>query len=182
MGIFDKLISEGAKALKEVATEENKEKAASFLNELKGNLENVAGELKEQLKDVDLEGLKQSLKTGADTARAEAKQEYFEEDGRDCKEKILEVLAKEFPQYTVREDVSPSELGGEGKFMNYSLVVSEGEVPKLVMMLIGKTTTAHREYRWAREIAEKKGIPFLNFVVHYPNTVPYITERLRKYL
>ena len=92
------------------------------------------------------------------------------------------MLANEFPQYTVREEVSAREMGGEGKFMNYSIVVYEGEAPKLVMMLIGKTTTSHREYRWAREFAEKNGITFLNFIKHDPNTIPYITDRLHKYL
>jgi len=94
----------------------------------------------------------------------------------------LEVLANEFPQYKVRENVSPKELGGEGRFMDYSIVICDGESPKLILMLIGKTTTAHREYRWSREEAEKRGIPFLNFVEHYPNTTEYISDRLHKYL
>ena len=56
------------------------------------------------------------------------------------------------------------------------------ETPKLLIMLIGKTTTSHREYRWSREVAEAKGIPFINFIRHYPNRVDYIRQRLHKYL
>ena len=66
--------------------------------------------------------------------------------------------------------------------MDYSIGVYSGEDPKLFIMLIGKTTTSHREYRWSREEAEKRGYPFINFIVHYPNTPAYISERLHKYL
>ena len=104
------------------------------------------------------------------------------EDGTTARERILKVLAEEFPAYTVKENVSPTEFGGTGKFMNYSIVVYDGAAPKLVMMLIGKTTTTHREYRWSREEAEKRGITFINFIEHYPNTPEYISQRLHKYL
>ena len=35
-------------------------------------------------------------------------------------------------------------------------------------MVISKTTTAHREYRWTREEAKKQGITLINFVDHFP--------------
>ena len=190
MGIFDKLLKEGAEVLKEVASEENKEKASALFSDLKANLEEAT---KEVLSDENKEKaasffneLKQSLSSqDADTKEPEIKEEYLTEDENDtrsCREKILEVLRTQFPQYAVKEDVSPTSIGGSGRFMDYSIVVYDGETPKLIMMIIGKTTTAHREYRWSRQEAEKRGYAFINFIEHYPNTPEYISDRLHRYL
>ncbi|MBR3150407.1 MAG: hypothetical protein IKF46_00305 [Erysipelotrichaceae bacterium] len=177
MGLLDKLLKEGAEALKEIATEENKEKAAALFNSLKDTINEHADELKKAVDEFQTEAQKKE-------AEETKKDEYLKEteDGLTSRQRILNVLANEFPQYKVRENVSPKELGGEGRFMDYSIVICDGESPKLILMLIGKTTTAHREYRWSREEAEKRGIPFLNFVEHYPNTTEYISDRLHKYL
>ena len=167
MGLFDELLKKGKEAIEdvvnEVATDENKEKLNSFFQNLKQNAEEFRQELSQ---------------------KEENQQEYYEEvtDGTTSRERILSVLATEFPQYTVEENVSPKSFGGTGRFMDYSMVVSLDGAPKLVIMLIGKTTTAHREYRWSRQLAEERGYTFLNFVEHYPNTIPYITDRLHKYL
>ena len=182
MGLLDKLIKEGAEAIKDIASEENKEKASSLLNSLKDTLEEHADGLK---KAVD--GLKNDLGVkddgNASTGSAYIPEDYDNyEDSKSAREKILEVLASEFPEYTVRENVSPTEIGGTGKFMNYSMVICKEGTPKLFIMIIGKTTTAHREYRWSREEAEKRGYTFLNFVEHYPNTEQYLKDRLHKYL
>ena len=107
---------------------------------------------------------------------------YYDYDGRPCRDKILEVLALEFPQYTVYENINPRDLGGEGRFMDYSIAVCEGNVIRLVIMIVGKTTCTHREYRWSKEFAKKHRIIFLNFVRHFPNSIPYIRDRLHQYL
>ncbi len=109
-------------------------------------------------------------------------QPSYEDDGLPCRDKILQVLADEFPEYTVYEDVSPATLGGTGKFMNYSIVVAKDSEIKLVIMIIGKTTASHREYRWSKEFALNHGVTFLNFIRHYPNTLDYISHRLHQYL
>ena len=171
MGLFDKLLKEGQKMIEEAVTEENKEKAAAFLNNLKDNLEEKAGEFKQYPEEKN--------------EQAEQEETYYtpdEEDTRTCREKILGVLQEEFPAYTVKENVSPRELGGTGRFMDYSIVVYDGAQVRLIMMLIGKTTTSHREYRWSREFAESRGYAFINFIKHYPNRNDYISQRLHKYL
>ena len=190
MGLFDNLIKEGAKALKEATSEENKEKASNLFNSFKQNIEDVTSNV---LSDEDKEkassffnNLKESLNSKSNSEKQmEQKPEYFEEDESDertCREKVLTVLQEEFAEYEVRENVSPLTIGGQGKFMNYSIGVYKDNVPKLFIMLIGKTTASHREYRWSRQEAEKNGIEFINFINHYPNTIPYITDRLHKYL
>ena len=119
MGLLDKLVKEGTEILKEVATEENKEKAADLLNSLKGAFEEHKDELKQFAESFQME-----------TKTEEYKESYFEEvdDGKDCRERILEVLANEFPQYAVKENVSPTTIGGTGRFMDYSIVVYENDI------------------------------------------------------
>ena len=176
----NKVLEEGKKVVQEVATEENKEKARDFFNTLGEKLGDVAEDVKQKMDDlgIDLNELKKEEETHYE-------EDYFEEqpeDNVDARTKILDVLKNEFPQYEVREDVSPTTIGGTGRFMNYSIGVYDNGVPKMFIMLIGKTTTSHREYRWSREEAEKNGITFLNFIKHYPNRTGYISERLHKYL
>ena len=192
MGLLDKIISEGAKAVKDAVSEENKEKASEFLGSLKGKLEEQAGDFKKAVDDFKAEVEKEtgvpfsglsSGSSGDSTGSSYIPEDYDPyDDPKTCREKILEVIADEFPKYEVRENVSPAEIGGTGKFMNYSIVVYDGAAPKLFIMIIGKTTTTHREYRWSRQEAEKRGYTFLNFVEHYPNTPEYIKDRLHKYL
>ena len=92
---------------------------------------------------------------------------------------ILAGKEKERPQQAEVLAVGP---GGTGRFMDYDIVVYDGTQPKLVIMIIGKTTTSHREYRWSREEAEKRGCDFFNFIDHYPNRPEYITKRLHTVL
>lgn len=180
MGLFDKLMKEGMKVINDVTSEENKEKASAIFGNLKEGLDDVIQQAKE-----NGGGAGTSFDADRTAPVQDAMADAYKEDaadGRTCREKILQVLSDEFGQYSVREQVSPTEIGGTGRFMDYSIVVYDGDTPKLIMMLIGKTTTAHREYRWSREAAENRGYTFLNFVEHYPNTIEYITDRLHKYL
>ena len=176
MGLFDKLLKEGLDAVREVVSEENKEKAKDLL----GNLKEAFGDELDTLKKaVDEYKAEQQEKK-----ENELPESYYEEveDGKTARQRILDVLEEEFPQYEVYENVSPVDLGGEGRFMNYSIVVCQENEVKLLIMLIGKTTTAHREYRWSRQFAEDHGIEFINFIEHYPNHPEYIKQRLHKYL
>lgn len=190
MGLFDKLIKEGSDLFKDLTSDENKEKASSFFNSLKETLEEHKDDLKDAVQSMKEEAEKEGVAghTGyvipSGNAASQAPASLWEEveDGLTCRERILKTLAEEFPAYAVKENVSPATVGGTGRFMNWSIVVYEGDAPKLVMMLIGKTTKAHREYRWSREAAESRGIAFINFVEHFPNRPEYISERLHKYL
>ena len=111
-----------------------------------------------------------------------ADEAIYEEDGEPCDKKIRECLASEFPQYTVKENVSPTTIGGTGKFMDYSFGIYDSDKPKLFIMLVGKTTCSTRLYRWSKEQAAAAGVTMINFVKHYPNNPEYIKERLHKYL
>lgn len=206
MGLFDKILKEGKELVEGVATEENKEKVSSFFKKVGSGLEEAANTVKEKIDEVNTEENKEKVSSFFKKVESGIKEQFkdvdfdamkkeqnkpmeFTEEQLDeenntltCEQKILDCLATKFPQYEVLKDVSPASMGGTGRFMNYSIVVCQGDAVKLCIMLIGKTTTAHREYRWSREFAEKNGIPFINFVRHFPNLPEYIEQRLHKYL
>lgn len=193
MGILDKIIKEGKELIDNVATEENKEKALDFLNTVKEGLQDVAKDVKENVSDFadDVKNTVGDLSDGVKNKLDEIKleeevestyYEYDENDNRSAREKILTVLKEKFPEYKVEEEYSPTIMGGVGRFMNYSILVFKEDKPVLAIMLIGKTTTSHREYRWSRDFAKEKGITFINFINHYPNREEYIEQRLKNYL
>jgi len=161
MGLLDRLIA-GVKKLGDTAEEQ-----------LQKEIEKATG------KDATSE---QVTSATAPSTAAPASGGLYEYDGRDAAEKIREVLANEFPGLEVKEMVSPLSLGGEGKFRNFDFAVYAAGQPKLFIMMIDKTTCASREYRWSKEQAEKAGVTLINFRRNEPNSVPYITQRLHKYL
>ena len=195
MGLLDKLLKEGKETIESLASEENKEKISDAFSDLKNKAEELGKEITSDENKEAAKSLLNALKEDFGGVFEEAHQkeetkenleaELWTEDEsetRSCREKIIAVLNEEFPQYAYEENVSPTKLGGQGRFMNYSIVVYDGKTPKLCIMIIGKTTTSHREYRWSKEFALENGYQFINFVEHYPNNIPYITERLHKYL
>ena len=139
MGLLDKLIKEGAEALKDVASEENKKKAQELFGSLKEGLEEHKEDLKKALDEIKEEyGVPETSKPSSSSSYEKYLPEDYDSDTdpRSCREKILAVLADEFPRYDVRENVSPAEIGGTGRFMNYSIGVYDGREPKLFIMII----------------------------------------------
>lgn len=101
---------------------------------------------------------------------------------KEVDEKLREILADEFSQYEVREQVSPVDFGGEGKFLPYDFVVCENGQPKLFIMVVYNNTCASREYRWSKEQAERAGVTMINFVYAFENRKDYMIDRLHQYL
>lgn len=198
MGLFDKVAKVGNKIVKDVTSDESKAKAKELFGaakELIGEVAEKATSEESKAKAMEFLGTaKEKLTEAANTVQSYVDEALKEEESKsepcvktvtadgDCRTKILSVLAKEFGNYTVKENVSPTAFGGEGRFMNYSIAVMDGDSPKLFIMIIGKTTCTHREYRFSKEFAGSKGVSMINFIAHYPNEVAYISERLHKYL
>lgn len=99
----------------------------------------------------------------------------------ECRRRVLQCLNQNFGSYNIQENV-PSTIFGERGGLPYSIMVSQGSSPKLVIMIIGKTTVSRRNYRFSRQAAESKGVTLINFIGHYPNRPEYILNRLRQYL
>lgn len=165
MGLFDKLFNQGAKVLKQVASEV---------------MENVADEVLSGSHGAENTGNISVSKTSAQQENIVVSRDGMDES--DVYKKLRLVLANEFPGYEVREQVSPTTLGGAGKFRPYDFGVYENGVPKLFIMVVYNNTCAQREYRWSKEEAEKAGVPMINFVFAFENRVNYVIDRLHQYL
>ena len=108
--------------------------------------------------------------------------DIYDDEPEDVRKEIEEIVAQCYPQYELRRDVSPTTIGGQGKFLNYSYGLYLGGVPKLFIMIVGQKTCSHRMYRWSKEEAANKGITMINFVEHFPNKYDYVKNRLAQYL
>lgn len=198
MGLFGDLAKAGgalADAAKKAAQSDEAKKFASALGD-------VAGDMKEGLgKGVNAatsaaQNWRENGAAGAGAApRAAASQQAYHQDAYAAnaasatqtptitvQSKIRNLMMAEFPEYELRENVSPTTIGGTGRFMNYTFGVYLNGQPKLFMMVIGKTTCSHREYRWSKEQAQAAGVPMINWVEHYPNKIDYMVNRLHQYL
>ena len=203
MGLLDELLKNvDTEKLNESLNEIKDQFKKIDTTELKDAVDKLTGALPEEL----VQGLKnetkkeevkvdpkavEEAKNNTDISYATAdytgidKADYYEwlpEDDMPAKGKIMEVLAADFPEYEVREDVSPTLIGGTGKFLDYTLGVFKDNEPKLFIMVLDGRNDRRRTYRWSKEQAEKAGITMINFIEKSPNRYWYISERLHKYL
>ena len=166
MGLFDKLKKQISDAV------------GDAVGDVVGNV--VSGIAKKQTEDIRKE-TEQNVNRAA-AAAEDYFDDYEEMDEAKTAERIREVMRTSYPQFEVRENVSPTTIGGVGRYMNYSFGIYNMGQPVLFIMLVGKTTCSHKEYRWSKQQAAAAGVTMINFVSHYPNKVEYVTERLGQYL
>lgn len=114
---------------------------------------------------------------------------------------FAEILATDFPQYSVRQNVPVTELAGfatdEFKLyatrpqqsykaewgQPYTFVLSQGGTPAAVVMLgSGTSHNKNVKYLIARMYAKKLGLPYINFYTQYPNERDYVVSRIRKFM
>ena len=112
-----------------------------------------------------------------------------------------EILASEFPLYTIRENVPVTDLAGyaNDEFQlyqtrptqaykaewgqPYTFVLETGGSAKGVVMLgNGHSHDSNVKYLIARKYAQKMGLPYINFYTQMPNERAYVIERIRKFL
>lgn len=111
------------------------------------------------------------------------------------------VISASFPQYSVRKNVPVTELAGNvtDSFQlyktrptqsykaewgePYTFVLSEGGVPKGIVMLgSGHSHCANVKYLISRMYAKKLGLPYINFYNQMPNERAYVISRIRKFM
>ena len=111
------------------------------------------------------------------------------------------ILASRFPQYSVQRNVPVTDLAGfaSDSFQlyktrptqaykaewgePYSFVLSEGGVPKGIVMLgSGHSHDANVKYLISRMYAKKLGLPYINFYTQMPNEEEYVVGRIRKFM
>ena len=112
-----------------------------------------------------------------------------------------EILATEFPQFSIREKVAVTDVVG---FVNdefklyktrptqaykaewgqpYTFVLEQsGSIKGVVMLGNGHSHDSNVKYLIARMYANKMGIPYINFYTQMPNERDYVIGRIRRFL
>ncbi len=184
MGFLDSLVKKSTRAITNAATSAAANAIGNAVGDAVGNVaQDLLGGAR---KNGDNNALK-SKSVQTESAAKKIEQENvpagYEAFARDyVDDKLRAILAKEFPQYQVRESVSPTELGGEGQFLSYDFGVYESGQPKLFIMIVSKNTCRSRRYRWSKEQAERAGVTMINFVGSFENRIDYVIDRLHQYL
>lgn len=175
MGLFDSIF-----------TDENKKKFASAMNTF---ADEFAKGVQEVVEDVS-EAVTNTTNNSSASATTNTNYSYdrvpagYEDlpPYPEVEDKLRAVFKNEFSQYEIKENVSPTTIGGTGKFMPYSFGVYENGTPKLFIMVVANNTCKSRLYRWSKEEAEQNNISMINFVVNFENKIDYIINRLHQYL
>ncbi len=114
---------------------------------------------------------------------------------------FAEILATEFPQYSVKRNVPVTELAGdisdEAQLYKtrpvqqyraewgtpYTFVLYQGEAPVGIVML-GSDNSHQRKVKYlvSRMFAKKLGLPYINFYTQMPNERDYVISRINKFL
>ncbi len=175
------------------------------LFDLLGNLGKAVSQVKDAIKDASeqinsqLGGEQPQQRPAPQPA---VRQTYPESTGEiKPKSYFAEIIAAEFPQYGVAEDVPVTDLAG---FANdsfqlyktrpyqaykaewgapYSFVLYADGGPKGVVMLgSGHSHCSNVKYLIARAYAKKLGLPYINFYTQMPNERDYVISRIRRFL
>ena len=88
------------------------------------------------------------------------------------------ILANNFSQYEVKENVSVSEIGGNGRPYDFGLY--SGAKLAAVLVLTEHNRDNNRAYLGSKETAKSANIPFINFYLHMPNEKTYVIDRINK--
>ncbi|MDR1833514.1 MAG: hypothetical protein LBQ92_02505 [Propionibacteriaceae bacterium] len=91
-----------------------------------------------------------------------------------------EMLAAEFADLSVKEDVPVSELGGAGKPYDFGLY--RGGKLAGVVMLTEHNRDNNQAFKGAKAAAQAAGVPFINFYLHMPNERAYAVSRIRSFV
>ena len=175
------------------------------LFDLLGNLGKAVSQVKDAIKDASeqinsqLGGEQPQQRPAPQPA---VRQTYPESTGEiKPKSYFAGIIATEFPQYGVAEDVPVTDLAG---FANdsfqlyktrpyqaykaewgapYSFVLYADGGPKGVVMLgSGHSHCSNVKYLIARAYAKKLGLPYINFYTQMPNERDYVISRIRRFL
>jgi hypothetical protein len=110
----------------------------------------------------------------------EAEETEIYMDDTEPKVYFSQILASEFAQYQVRENVPVSEFGGEGRPYEFALL-QEGKIVAFIM-LTKMNGASCKLYRNSADKAKELGIPFINFYTHMYNKRSYVINRIKRML
>ena len=192
MGLFKNLLDVAVKAASDKISSDVKK--AIGVDEVKAAAEKLANQVKDALGVDDLKPASKpaapAFDYGDDEPECEVDAAYFRE-----------ILATEFPEYEVSENVPVTTLAGDAadSFQlyktrpyqvykaewgePYSFVMSQGGTPKGVVMIgSGHCHDEKVKFLIARMYAKKLGLPYINFYTQMPNKKEYVVARIHKFL
>lgn len=106
---------------------------------------------------------------------------YVESGENILRQRLEEVFITDYSECDVRRDISALEIYNEPDAVNYDYgLYLEGKPIALFNVISYRNVYRKKSYRLAKQIAEERGIPHMNFFAHLPNEVSYISERLRE--
>ena len=146
-----------------------------------------------------VEGLNQKeerrVRTAAPTSKPEPKPIV------DPNAYFAEILATEFPQYSVKRNVPVTDLAGfatdEFKLYEtrplqsykaewgqpFTFVLYKGDTPVGVVMLgSGNSHSKKVKFLISRMYAKKMGLPYINFYTQLPNERAYVINRIKEFM
>lgn len=95
--------------------------------------------------------------------------------------RLEQVVANEYSEYELRQNVPSSEMFAEPGAVDYSYGMYKNGAPVAMINVISNRNDYRlKRFRLAKEAAVNRGIPHMNFFAHLPNETSYISERLRK--
>ena len=97
-------------------------------------------------------------------------------------QKLEQIFATEYGEFTVRKEVSPSEFANQPNARNFSYVLLDysGKPRAFIMLMRNRNDYRRKDVLLAKEAAENIFIPYMNFMPHLPNEISYISNRLRQ--
>lgn len=106
---------------------------------------------------------------------------YVESGENILRQRLEEVFITDYSDCDVRRDISALEIYNESDAVNYDYgLYLEGKPIALFNVIPYRNVYRKKSYRLAKQIAEERDIPHMNFFAHLPNEVSYISERLRE--
>ena len=121
-----------------------------------------------------------SFTGGTDSTRGQVGKKKDKDGERGLRERLEEVLNREWYGYELRREIAARELGAQPGARAYSYgLYQNGEPKAMIMILNNRNHYCRKDVVLAREACEEKGIPYMNFMSHLPNRTEYISQRLR---
>ena len=88
------------------------------------------------------------------------------------------ILAGQFGQYQVRENIPLDEFGAQGRPYDFGLYQNGALVA--VVVLAGHNKTRNHPYWNSQKKAQELNIPFINFYTHMPNERDFVIDRINR--
>lgn len=95
--------------------------------------------------------------------------------------RIEDVIASEWPGYTLRTNIQAYEMGATDGARDYTYGLYLDGIPKAMIIVLEEP--AHyrkKDTLLAHEACQAKGVFCMNLMLHLPNRRSYISEQLRK--